>query len=406
MKQYLFQSVCALSMTSAFLSAKATPMEKSAQQVQKQFQSFTGKILGEKVRMRLMPNLEGHIVQELSKGDIFAVVDQKDGYYGIIPSQNIKAYIYRTYVLDNKVDAEHVNVRLEPSTDSPIIAQLNSGDPVEVKPTPKNPKWYETSLPADTLFWVAEEYVEKVGPVEYAKKFQERHKEAIQLLETASLVKQTEFRKDFMEVDLQRLTHNYLRVKKEFPDMEDVSQKADEEISALQKEYCDLKIAFLENQAGRAVTDIERLNAQLALKEEASQIEKEEVIESREIEAEKLTFESPQQITDKMKVWQPLEVSQYQLWASNHPEGSIENFYGEQALNSDEVQGIIEPFNTLLKHKPGDFMLTHNGKTVAYLYSTHVNLQEYVGKKVSMKVTQRDNRNFAFPAYYVLTVEN
>ncbi len=106
-----------------------------------------------------------------------------------------------------------------------------------------------------------------------------------------------------------------------------------------------------------------------------------------------------------MKVWQPLEFARFQAWASDNQELSEENYYGEEALNSDQVHGIIEPFNTLIKHKPGDFVLTSNGQTVAYLYSTHVNLQEMVGKKVLLKVSERDNHNFAFPAFYVLEAQ-
>ncbi|MGD0665819.1 MAG: hypothetical protein ABSA17_08880, partial [Rhabdochlamydiaceae bacterium] len=69
------------------------------------------------------------------------------------------------------------------------------------------------------------------------------------------------------------------------------------------------------------------------------------------------------------------------------------------------LTGIVEPYASMVKHKPGDYVLKDKDLPKAYLYSTQVNLQEYVGKKVSILVVPRSNNNFAFPAYFVLSVE-
>lgn len=406
MKQ-LFQFVCLLSLAGSPLIAKPQQIKQTKQAPVESFKPFSGRINGDKVRMRLHPNIESQIVQETTKGQIFAVVDETDGYYGIHPSKDMYAYIYKTYVLDNRVEAQHVNVRLHPSTEAPVVAQLNAGDPVDIHPSSNTTKWHEISFPSEVTFWVAKEYVENVGPIDYVEKYAERVQEADQLLETAELIKQTEFRKDFMEIDMQRLTQNFMKIKRDFPDLEKVQAKSDQAIQKLQKEYCDLKINFLETKAGKAVSDLETLNAKLSHKVEIeNELSDEEYTTGlTELSMSHLTLDFPKEQTDKMKVWQPLEVSQFQAWVSEHPNASMENFYGEQALNAEKLQGIVEPFQTLLKHKPGDYVLTVNGQTVAYLYSTHVNLQDLVGKKVSLKVTQRDNRNFAFPAFYVLEVQ-
>ncbi len=404
----LFQITCVFMLSGGALIAKPQQSKQLQQTPVESFKQFSGKIVGDRVRMRIHPNIESHIVQEIPKGQIFAVVDEVDGYYGVYPSKDMRAYIYRTYVLDNRVEAQHVNVRLHPSTDAPVVAQLNSGDPVEVHASPNQSKWYEISFPSEVTFWVAKEYIENIGPVEYVEKYHDRVQEAQQLLETAELIKQTEFRKEFMEVDMQRLTQNFMKIKKDYPDLEHIQAKAENAIAKLQKEYCDLKINFLETKAGKAVSDLEVLNAKLTLDTESSEQEdfsNDSIQQMPEISLSSLKLNFPESQTDKMKVWEPIELSQFQAWVSEHPDTSLENFYGEQVLNADKVQGIIEPFNTLLKHKPGDFILTVNGQTVAYLYSTHINLQNLVGKKVSLKVTGRDNRNFAFPAYYVLEVQ-
>ncbi|MCH9634676.1 MAG: hypothetical protein S4CHLAM7_14290 [Chlamydiae bacterium] len=404
MNRNLFPFLFVFSLVCCTLSAKT--VVSANEQGQTSFVSFTGKIVGDKVRMRLSPNLEGHIVNELPKGDIYAIVTEQEDYYGLLPPKESKAYIYRTYVLDNKVEAEHVNVRLSPSTEAPIVAQLNSGDNVNVKLTPQHSKWYEISMPAGTVFWVAKEYVENIGSVDYVEKYHERVNEANQLLATADLIAQTEFRKKFQEVDLTRLLKNFDKIAKDYPDLEYVHEKASLRKAELEKEYCNCKIAFLEGKAGQSAMEVETLSAKLS-NYNADEIEEttDPLTSMKEIQAASLVLDFPEKVTDKMKVWQPLEFARFQAWSTDHQELSLENFYGDERLNADELQGIVEPFNTLVKYKPGDFILTSNGQTVAYLYSTHVNLQDLVGKKVGLKVSERDNNNFAFPAYYVLEVQ-
>ncbi|MGZ3733102.1 MAG: SH3 domain-containing protein, partial [Parachlamydiaceae bacterium] len=92
---------------------------------------FTGKITRNKVRMRLQPSLDALILRELSKDDLLSVVGESNEFYAILPPKDTKAYIFRTYVLDDIVEGSRVNVRLEPAIEAPVIAQLNSGDKVE-----------------------------------------------------------------------------------------------------------------------------------------------------------------------------------------------------------------------------------------------------------------------------------
>jgi hypothetical protein len=169
MKRNLFLFLFLCSLTQGTLMAKSSDLPIQEQK-KPHFTSFTGKIIGDKVRLRLHPNLEGHIVKELSKGDIFAVIAESDDYYGIAPT-DMKAYVYRAYVLDGKVEAEHVNIRLNPNLDSPIVAQLNCGDTVDVKLSTQHSKWYELPIPEGVTFWVAKEYLDIIGSVEYALKY-------------------------------------------------------------------------------------------------------------------------------------------------------------------------------------------------------------------------------------------
>jgi len=55
--------------------------------------------------------------------------------------------------------------------------------------------------------------------------------------------------------------------------------------------------------------------------------------------------------------------------------------------------------------KPGNFIVRDRDMPKAYLYSTMVDLQNYVGKYVTLTLVKRPNNNFAFPAYFVFEVE-
>lgn len=106
-----------------------------------------------------------------------------------------------------------------------------------------------------------------------------------------------------------------------------------------------------------------------------------------------------------MHVWNTLEESLYLSWTAFHTGKKIEDFYAEQKANASVLKGKIETYLDTIKDRPGDFLLSHSDGSYSYLYSTQVNLTEYVGKTVSVLASPRPNNHFAFPAYFVLTVE-
>lgn len=384
--------------TSHLFCAKAPQAETKTT-----FQPFTGKVIGNKVRLRLSPTLEGQIVRELNKGEIYAVVAENQDYYGVVPKNELKAYIFRTHVLENRIEGNNVNVRSAPNLDAPVIAQLNAGDPIHIHPEESQGKWYAIDTPQSVHLWVAKDYIEKIGPVEYAEKYSARIAEASQLLATANLISQAEFRKPFQELDLDRITKNYERVLKDYKDIDDINEQAKLAIQTIQKEYCDRKIEFLENKAGRAALEVKSLSAKLTN------------LNTHDVSNEfQKTSDSPfanilqaSKPTDKMLMWQPIEYAQFQSWAfqNDKEEATLQDFYQDEFLNSKTISGIVESFAKVVKSKPGDYVITKDGQTLAYLYSTHVNLNNYVGKFVTLKVAERDNNHFAFPAYYVLDIQ-
>ena len=347
--------------------------------VEQPFSHFTGKVKRKKVRLRAHADLESRVVKELQQGEMVVVIGKKGDFYAVEPPAGIKAYVFRSFVLDGVVEGNRVNVRLEPSLDAPIIGHLNSGDHIKGSISALNNKWYEISPPSNTRFYVAKEFIESIGGPELKAQLDKRRNAAEQLLDAATLLTQVEMNKSYPQMEIDQIKHKYQTVMNDFTDFPDLVDKAKESFNALQEEYTQRKIGFLEDKAeGKISGDVEKTSSfiELAL--------------------------NP---TDRMKMWEPIEESLYLSWASRNEDRSIDEFYTDQKQAATKITGFVEPYTAPVKNKPADHIVKNGDLPVAYVYSTQINLQEYAGKKVTLLVTPRSNNNFAFPAYFVLSVE-
>src|ERR1700722_8977632 len=124
--------------------------------------AFTGKVKGKKVRLRVNADLDSPVVRELGKNELLSVVAEKGDFWAVQAPAGTKAYVFRSFVLDNVIEGNRVNIRLEPTTDAPIISHLNAGDKIQGTICASNNKWLEISAPANTRFYVAKGYLENV----------------------------------------------------------------------------------------------------------------------------------------------------------------------------------------------------------------------------------------------------
>jgi hypothetical protein len=343
--------------------------------------AFTGKITKNKVRMRLQPNLESIILRELGTHDMVIVLGENEEFYAVQPPAEIKGYVFRTYVLDGVVEGNHVNVRLEPDLSAPIIAQLNSGDRINGTISPHDKKWLEITLPASTHFYVAKEYVEKIGDANYMTKWNRRKEEVSQLIATASKNSQQELQKPFDQINIDSINKDLNKVVSQYSDFTDEAAKAKELLTTIQTAYLSKKVAYFESMP-KTVTVI----------------------------AENKESAHPVQTglsSSKMAAWLPIEQSYYETWTSQNEPISIDEYYKNQAENGVTLKGIIEPYNKPVKNRPGDYLLVNSAThlPIAYIYSTQVNLQERMGQEISLKGSIRDNHHFAYPAYYIFSIE-
>lgn len=350
------------------------------------FNKFTGKVVGKNVRLRTLPDLESYVVKELEKNELLVVTEEKGDFYGVEPLAQMKAFVFRSFVLDNIVEGNRVNVRLYPDLEAPIIGHLSMGKRIDGKICDKNNKWLEIDPPVETKFYVAKEFIEYAGGPELKAITDKRKTSVAQLLESTQLLSQAELRKPFEEITRDRVVKGFQTIQNDYKDFPEMVEKAKEQLAAFNEKYLERKISYLEMKASHLAT--------ASHKEDAS-ISTDLDLISKHVES----------LTDRMKIWEPIEESLYLSWAAMHRAKTIDDFYADQKLKSITITGILEAYADPVKNKPGDFVLKEKDVPIAYVYSTHVNLQNLVGKRVNLQAISRPNNSFAFPAYYVLDTE-
>lgn len=381
------------------------------------FTSFTGRTLKNKVRIRLQPSLDAPILREINKGDLFVVIDEADDFYAIEAPADVKGYVFRTYILDNVIEGNRVNVRLEPNLESPIIAQLNAGDKVDGQISALNSKWVEITPPDTTRFFIAKEYVEKIGNSGLKAILEKKREEGTQLLNSTFTASQTELRKPWNEINLNEINDSLNKIVKNYTDFPEIQLRAKELLTMIQESYFQKKIEYLETLAKN--TDLinaqnkELSNKLTAQEQRISELEQSNAPAPAAADASNLPPPPPSYGSststpvDRMNMWLPVENQLYESWAESHENQPISAFYDDQLQKAKELKGVIQLYDRSVRNKPGDYVLLNPTTRipVAYLYSTQVNLQDYVNKEVTVKVAPRENNNFAYPAYFVLAVE-
>ena len=384
-----FPTCCALLVATTFLSLRAQQIETSPAPTRSDasFKPFTGKVIGNSVRVRVAPELDSHIVMELPKGDYVVVTADKGDFYAVQPPIDTKAFIFRGFVIDDIVEGERVNVRLAPDREAPIVGHYSTGTKVHGKICAQNNRWLEIEMPIQTVFFIAKEYIEYAGNPEVKSIHDKRRDSVKQLFEATQILTQTEMLKPFYEIDEQRIVHNYNTIIADYSDFDTYVEKSTRALSKFREDYLRRKVAHLELKSSKADQKVPQAQGF--------------VVSDRLPEAEKNVV-SP---TDRMKIWEPVEEALYLSWSAMHHAKTMRDFYRDQKLKGQIISGLLESYREPIKSKPGDYILKEKDVPFAYVYSTHVDLEELVGKRVTLTVSPRENNNFAFPAFYVLDVQ-
>lgn len=394
--------------STALTDAASQSADTKQQQPSKPFASFTGKINKSKVRMRLQPSLDSPIIRELEQGDMIIVVDEDDEFYAVDAPEDVHAYIFRTYVLDGTVEGHNVNVRLEPTLDSPIIAQLNSGDTVRGRVSPVNSKWLEIDPPSTTRFFVSKDYIEKIGDSTFMAKMQKRRDAVNQLLDAAYKSSQASSQIPFNQINYDEIVAKYEKVIRNYPEFEQQVARAQDLLTNFKEDYTKRKISHLEAKSQEFANneELQKENSKLSqvLRKQQEQL----ITLKSQLDSSPRTQQAADAepaIAAMVSEWLPNEEALFKEWLV-HNEGTLDDFYKEQAERSTSLRGTLEPYTRNVRNRPGDYvLLNHNRIPIAFIYSTRLNLQDYLGQEITVAGASRANNNFAYPAYFVLTIQ-
>ena len=390
-KQQVLSKQEALKLSS--LSNAQTGRNKSIPVQETKQKNFTGKTIGSHVRMRTGADTESAIVRELQKDELIVVTGEQGDFYEVAAPADTKAFVFRSFILDNFVEGNHVNVRLSPDLDAPVIAHLNTGDKVQGKISDRNAKWLEIAPPVTTRFYVAKEFIEYAGGADLKEVQDKRKKELDKAMESAFFAADAEMRKSYNEMDFERMASKFKALMHDYQDFPASVEKAGAKLASLQETYLQKKLEYLESKAEKAEERASIVTTAPAQEEEIHQSNMTRILSSASA-------------TDKMRVWESFEESLFASWNAMHYAKSMDDFYEEQREGATTITGTIEPYSEPVKNKPGSHVVKFRDLPVCYIYSTQVNLDSFVGKKVNITVSPRPNNNFAFPAYFVFDVAN
>lgn len=199
------------------------------------FKPFTGKVLANKVRIRVKPDLDSHIFRQVGKNELLLIVGEEGDFYAVQPPKDTKAYVFRSYILDNVVEANRVNIRLEPHVDGPIIGQLQAGDKIKGQIATMNNKWIEMSPPSSTKFYVSKEFIGNAGGPDHLVATEKKKAQVEDLLHNAFLSADAECKKVYEDMAPQPVIEQFQTIIRNFPDFAEATAQAKEGLALLER---------------------------------------------------------------------------------------------------------------------------------------------------------------------------
>jgi len=117
-----------------------------------------GEINADHVNLRAGRSLNYEIVAQVDKGERVTVCGFHSGWFRIIPPGNVSFWVSNRYISGGKVTPGRLNVRVQPSTNSTVVCQLERGAGVEE--IEARGDWTSIEPPRDACLWVSSELVD------------------------------------------------------------------------------------------------------------------------------------------------------------------------------------------------------------------------------------------------------
>ena len=337
-------------------------------------EAFTGKVTKNRVRLRLAPSLDSHVYKELEKDESLLVTGEVDDFFAVQPPKEVTGYVFRTYVLDGIVEGSHINVRLEPGVSAPILCQLNTGDKVEGTIAANN-KWLQIALPAESRFYVAKEFVTKIGDKSLFTSLEAQTTSLMKSLDELEVAIEWELQKHFNEIAVAPLASKLNHIISHNENLPKHIARAKELLNHMQETY-------LQKSCASPVP-------QKVMKEQAP--------------TPIAASDTPKKSSGSIVDWAQKEHALLQEALDSREISTEEQFYTNDLKKAKVIRGVVKPYDRVVRNRPGDFLLfdQKSGLPIGCLYSTQCDLQSLIGQEVAVVASPRPNNNFAFPAYFV-----
>lgn len=324
-----------------------------------------GRICGTKVRLRLQPDLDSPILRQLHADTPVLIGQEVNGFIEVLPSKEDKAYIFRTFILDGRIEGKRVNVRIAPDLKAPVVAQLNHGDRVEGQVSSQSRKWFEINMPESVRFYVWREYIEQISQEDFQSLFAHKTQNSSHITKEENMELNEEPPEESCE---ENFLANESLLNKNL-DENKSSQPPQEEISE------DFVIA--KNSSKR---------------------------QSQQAVANDTPSKTQSSYTNEK--WGQIEETYIKQWLTAHPHLKASDYYTLERMSANVLHGHLERYREDIKDAPGDFVLVLNKNHRAFIYSPSINLDDFVGQNITILASKRDPGDFAWPAYVVLELQD
>lgn len=332
-------------------------------QLQKQISlenSFTGVITGNSVRLRLHPSVTSPILREFDRDQLILVEGESDDFYRVSGRGLLKGYIFRSYVIDNIVEASHLHIRDEPSTEGVILGKLSQGEEVSATVCSYNSKWLEIELPQEISFYISKDFVQKYGEASIAINYYKKRSLFEKLFAAANFLVDQELSLNYQEIEYPKIQNTFESLLAQYEEIEDLKSTITSAYKRAQESFLKKKMHYLEEQTQVTKNELEDYQKPIVDHKSSNNF------------SEPDRDSNPTQLNLWMSnYWLDVENSLFKKWLITNPDQTLHDFYYRERQRSIALTGKLESYRYLMQSRPGDYLLRDQyGVPLAYLYST------------------------------------
>lgn len=102
--------------------------------------------------LRLEPSFQGEVVTQVDAGAILHATGQQGEWTSVVPPTNVCFWVHSDFVTNGLISGSLVRVRLGPSVNHFVVAELNRDAPVSIRG--RDGDWYSIAPPPGILLWI------------------------------------------------------------------------------------------------------------------------------------------------------------------------------------------------------------------------------------------------------------